>query len=40
MIEEGVSVADVSAFIKSASENGLISDDSARRLRYMNNSRK
>lgn len=40
MIEEGVSVADVSAFIKSASENGLISDDSARRLRHMNNSRK
>ncbi len=40
MIKEGVSVADVSAFIRSASENGLISDDSARRLRYMNNSRK
>lgn len=40
MIEEGVPVADVSAFIKSASENGLISDDSARRLRHMNNSRK
>ncbi len=40
MINEGVPIADVNAFIRSASENGLISDDSARRLRYMNNSRK
>lgn len=40
MINEGVPIADVNTFIRSASENGLISDDSARRLRYMNNSRK
>lgn len=40
MIKEGVPIADVNAFIRSASENGLISDDSAIRLRYMNNSRK
>ena len=40
MINEGVPIADVNAFIRSASENGLISDDSAIRLRYMNNSRK
>ena len=40
MINEGVPIADVNAFIRSASENGLISDDSARRLRYMNNTRK
>ena len=40
MINEGVPITDVNAFIRSASENGLISDDSARRLRYMNNSRK
>ena len=40
MINEGVPIADVNAFIRSASENGLISDDSAIRLRCMNNSRK
>lgn len=40
MINEGVPISDVNTFIRSASENGLISDDSARRLRYMNNSRK
>lgn len=40
LINEGVPIADVNTFIRSASENGLISDDSARRLRYMNNSRK
>ena len=39
MISQGVSVSEVNKYIQSASDNGLISDDSRRRLKYMNNSR-
>lgn len=39
MISQGVSVSEVNQYIQSASDNGLISDDSRRRLKYMNNSR-
>lgn len=40
MISQGVPVSEVNQYIQSASDNGLISDDSRRRLKYMNNSRK
>ncbi len=40
MISQGVSVSEVNQYIQSASDNGLISDDSRRRLKYMNSSRK
>lgn len=40
MISQGVPVSQVSQYIQSASDNGLISDDSRRRMKYMNNSRK
>lgn len=40
MISEGVPVSQVNQYIQSASDNGLISDDSRRRMKYMNNSRK
>ena len=39
MISQGVPVSEVNQYIQSASDNGLISDDSRRRLKYMNNSR-
>lgn len=39
MISQGVSVSEVNQYIQSASDNGLISDDSRRRMKYMNNSR-
>ena len=39
MITQGVPVSEVNQHIQSASDNGLISDDSRRRLKYMNNSR-
>lgn len=39
MISQGVPVSEVNKYIQSASDNGLISDDSRRRLKYMNNSR-
>lgn len=39
MISQGVPVSEVNQYIQSASDNGLISDDSSRRLKYMNNSR-
>lgn len=39
MISEGVPVSQVNQYIQSASDNGLISDDSRRRMKYMNNSR-
>lgn len=40
MISQGVPVSEVNQYIQSASDNGLISDDSRRRMKYMNNSRK
>lgn len=40
MISQGVSVSEVNQYIQSASDNGLISDDSRRRMKYMNYSRK
>ena len=40
MSSQGVPVSEVNQYIQSASDNGLISDDSRRRLKYMNNSRK
>ena len=40
MISQGVPVSEVNKYIQSASDNGLISDDSRRRLKYMNSSRK
>lgn len=39
MISQGVPVSEVNQYIQSASDNGLISDDSRRRMKYMNNSR-
>ena len=39
MISQGVPVSELNQYIQSASDNGLISDDSRRRLKYMNNSR-
>ena len=39
MISQGVSVSEVNQYIQSASDNGLISDDSRRRMKYMNSSR-
>lgn len=39
MISQGVPVSEVNRYIQSASDNGLISDDSRRRMKYMNNSR-
>lgn len=39
MISQGVPVSQVNQYIQSASDNGLISDDSRRRMKYMNNSR-
>lgn len=39
MISQSVPVSEVNQYIQSASDNGLISDDSRRRLKYMNNSR-
>ena len=40
MISQGVPVSEVNQYIQSASDNGLISDDSRRRMKYMNYSRK
>lgn len=40
MISQDVPVSEVNQYIQSASDNGLISDDSRRRMKYMNNSRK
>ena len=40
MISQGTPVSEVNQYIQSASDNGLISDDSRRRMKYMNNSRK
>lgn len=39
MISQGVPVSEVNQYIQSASDNGLISDDSRRRMKYMNSSR-
>lgn len=39
MISQGVPVSQVNQYIQSASDNGLISDDSRIRMKYMNNSR-
>lgn len=39
MISQGTPVSEVDQYIQSASDNGLISDDSRRRMKYMNNSR-
>ena len=40
MISQGVPVPEVNKYIQSASDNGLISDDSRIRMKSMNNSRK
>jgi hypothetical protein len=40
IISQGVPVSEVNQYIQSASDNGLISDDSRRRMKYMNYSRK